>query len=118
MLCINLPKKAAFTEKDVAVHDRLVVGLKDRERSEKLQLQPDLTLKAALTRARQHEQVKLQLTEQRSTADAVQSGGGGGPRGNVLGGAAGFQGSWGGGSGFHRGGRHSGDGSRGGDSTR
>ena len=59
MLCINLPKKAAFTEKDVAVHDRLVVGLKDRERSEKLQLQPDLTLKAGITRARQHEQVDV-----------------------------------------------------------
>ena len=59
----DLAEHADFTDKDSSIRDRLVVGLCDKELSEKLQLQPDLTLQQAIsiTHARQHEQVKSQL---------------------------------------------------------
>lgn len=71
----DLAEHADFENKDSAIRDRLVVGLVDRELSEKLQLQATLTLKDAIQMARQHEQVKTQLQEQRhdikGTVDAV-----------------------------------------------
>ena len=57
---------ADFRDKESTIRDRLVVGLRDRELSEKLQLQPDLTLKTAIDVARQHEQVKVQMSEQQT----------------------------------------------------
>ena len=45
---------------DELVRDRIVVGLRDSELSEKLQLTSDLTLEAAVTRARQSESMKTQ----------------------------------------------------------
>ena len=42
------------------MRDRIVVGLRDSELSEKLQLISDLTLEAAVSRARQSESVKTQ----------------------------------------------------------
>ena len=62
----DLAEHADFTDKDSSIRDRLVVGLRDKELSEKFQMQPDLTLQQAITLARQHEQVKSQLQEQRS----------------------------------------------------
>ena len=62
----DLAEHADFTDKDSSIRDRLAVGLRDKELSEKFQLQPDLTLQQAITLALQHEQVKSQLQEQRS----------------------------------------------------
>ena len=45
---------------DQLVRDRIVVGIKDREVSEKLQMEATLTLDAAVTMARQSEAVKTQ----------------------------------------------------------
>ena len=42
------------------VHDRIVVGLKDKTLSEKLQLEADLTLEKAIDQARQKELVRQQ----------------------------------------------------------
>ena len=46
--------------KDKLIRDRIVVGLKDKKLSEKLQLNPKLTLEKAVTQARQSETVKQQ----------------------------------------------------------
>ena len=53
---------------DELVRDRIVVGLRDSELSEKLQLTSGLTLEAAVTRARQSESVK---TQQKVVRDEV-----------------------------------------------
>lgn len=45
---------------DEMIRDRLVVGLRDRKLSEQLQMDAELTLDRAVTRARQSEQVKKQ----------------------------------------------------------
>ena len=70
----ELAEHADFCDKESTIRDRLVVGLRDRELSEKLQLQPDLTLKTAIDVARQHEQVKVQMSEQQTpVVNAVKS---------------------------------------------
>ena len=46
--------------RDEMIRDRIVVGLLDSTLSEKLQLEPNLTLEMAITSARQREQVKKQ----------------------------------------------------------
>ena len=46
--------------KDELIRDRIVVGLKDKKLSEKLQLNPKLTLEKAVTQARKSETVKKQ----------------------------------------------------------
>lgn len=61
----ELAEHADFPEKEETIRDRLVLGLNDQELSEKLQLETDLTLRKAITLARQHEQVKQEMTEQR-----------------------------------------------------
>ena len=48
------------TLKDQLIRDRVVVGLKNKQLSEKLQLDPDLTLEKAMSRAKQSEEVKNQ----------------------------------------------------------
>lgn len=71
----DLAEHCAFDKKEETIRDRLVVGLRDRELSEKLQLQAELTLADAVKQARQHEQVKHQLQEQRPAGhvDAAES---------------------------------------------
>ena len=46
--------------KDELIRDRLVVGLRDAALSEKLQMNPDLTLEKAVVMARQKEAVRKQ----------------------------------------------------------
>ncbi|XP_025089823.1 uncharacterized protein LOC112561503 [Pomacea canaliculata] len=69
----ELAAKADVRDKDEAIRDRLVLGILDRDLSERLQLKDDLTLQDAILQARQYEQVKAQLSDQRRTnVDAVQ----------------------------------------------
>ena len=83
----ELSEYANFPERDEAIRDRFVLGVRDIELSEKLQLQADLTLDRAIQMARQFESVKKQMGEQRSQAqvDAVHSSRG---RGKQRGGSA------------------------------
>ncbi|CAB4002611.1 Transposon Tf2-6 poly [Paramuricea clavata] len=46
--------------KDQLIRDRIVVGLRNKKLSEKLQLGPDLTLAKAMAQARQSEEIKKQ----------------------------------------------------------
>ena len=46
------------------IRDRLVVGLRDSQLSQDLQMKKDLNLETAVEIARQHEQVKTQVTQQ------------------------------------------------------
>ncbi|CAB4035810.1 Hypothetical predicted protein, partial [Paramuricea clavata] len=46
--------------KDQPIRDRIVVGLRNKKLSEKLQLDPDLTLAKAIAQARQSEEIKKQ----------------------------------------------------------
>ena len=48
------------TLRDQLIRDRIVVGLKNKRLSEKLQLDPDLTLEKAMNQAKQSEEVKKQ----------------------------------------------------------
>lgn len=48
--------------KDEQIRDRIVIGLVDMEVSQKLQLEPDLTLEKAINMARQSELIKAQST--------------------------------------------------------
>ncbi|PVD28147.1 hypothetical protein C0Q70_10732 [Pomacea canaliculata] len=69
----ELAAKADVRDKDEAIRDRLVLGILDRDLSERLQLKADLTLQDAILQARQYEQVKAQLSDHRRTnVDAVQ----------------------------------------------
>lgn len=49
--------------KDEQIRDRLVIGIADGEVSQKLQLEPELTLEKAIQMARQSELVKKQTNE-------------------------------------------------------
>lgn len=51
------------TGKDEQIRDRIVIGIMDKEVSQKLQLEADLTLERAIQLARQSEQVKQQSAE-------------------------------------------------------
>ena len=48
------------TLKDQLIRDHIVVGLRNKQLSEKLQLDPDLTLEKAMVKAKQSEEVKKQ----------------------------------------------------------
>ena len=63
----ELAEHAAFPDKDDTIRDRLVLGLSDKDVSEKLQLEidPPLTLERAIAIAKQNEIVKRQIQEQR-----------------------------------------------------
>ena len=72
----ELSEHADFpNRREESIRDRLVLGVRDRELWEKLQLQANLTLKDAVQQARQFELVKHQLSEQRydssTSVDAV-----------------------------------------------
>ena len=72
---MSFSEHANFPNREESIRDRLVLGVRDRELSEKLQLQANLTLKDAVQQARQFELVKHQLSEQRhdssTSVDAV-----------------------------------------------
>ena len=53
---------------DELVRDRIIVGIRDRNLSEKLQMEPDLSLDAAVTKVRQSEAVKKQQSTVRDEA--------------------------------------------------
>lgn len=53
--------------KDEQIRDRIVIGIMDKEVSQKLQLEADLTLERAIQFARQSEQVKQQSAERVET---------------------------------------------------
>ena len=60
-----------FPNKDDTIRDRLVIGIIDQELSEKMQLEPDLTLEKAITMARQREQIRTQIAQQREERASV-----------------------------------------------
>lgn len=64
----KLSENCDFAEqRDNNIRDRLVVGLLDKELSQRLQLKPNLSLKDAITTTRQHENVKQQVSMQLET---------------------------------------------------
>ncbi|CAL9693588.1 unnamed protein product [Knipowitschia caucasica] len=56
--------------KDEQIRDRIVIGIADGEVSQKLQLEPDLTLEKAISIARQSEQIKAQNADTRTSFEA------------------------------------------------
>ena len=65
-------QKTDFSQKNYQIRDRLVMGLKSKKLSEKLQLREDLRLKKAVEIACSYEQVKTQMEEtQDKLLDAV-----------------------------------------------
>ena len=62
---------------DQMIRDRLVVGLRDAVLSEKLQMDPDLSLQKAISTARQSEAVKMQQSvvrgDSRTNVDAIRA---------------------------------------------
>ena len=54
------------------LRDRIVVGIRDKELSRKLQMLPNLTLEMTVQEARQHEEVKAQVSLQGESACAVE----------------------------------------------
>lgn len=60
----DLAEHADFTDKVGSIRGRLKVELKDRELSEKFQLQPYIMLKVTIKIIYQNEQVKTQMSEQ------------------------------------------------------
>lgn len=57
--------------KDEQIRDRIVIGIADSDVSQKLQLEPDLTLEKAISIARQSELIKVQNARDRSTENEV-----------------------------------------------
>ena len=69
----DLADTCAFADaKNEDIRDRLVIGLLDKELSEKLQLMPDLTLNKVVELVRQSEQVKQHVSEQGANAVCAQ----------------------------------------------
>ena len=84
----ELAEHTDFENKDESIRDRLVLGITDRELSQKLQLMKDLTLQTAIEEARHYELVKGQVDIQRKPEHSVDAigknkkrGGGRPPRG-------------------------------------
>ena len=70
----ELAAVAEVPSKEEAIRDKLIIGGLSKDLREKLQLQADLTLQQAISQARQYEQVKSQLNEQKgatASLDAV-----------------------------------------------
>ena len=59
--------------RDVMIRDRIVVGLRDARLSEKLQMDPELTLEKAVSAARQSEAVKQQAVARGQPQEALSS---------------------------------------------
>ena len=89
----ELAEHTDFQNKDESIRDRLVLGIVDKELSQKLQLMKNLTLQTAIEEARHYELVKGQVDSQRKqehSLDAVdksrrRGGGRPGSRGNKNG---------------------------------
>ncbi len=60
--------------KDEQIRDRIVIGIADSNVSEKLQLEPDLTLEKAIQISRQSEQIKTQSADIRGACDVNEVG--------------------------------------------
>ncbi|XP_041638494.1 ral GTPase-activating protein subunit beta-like [Cheilinus undulatus] len=58
--------------KEKQIRDRIVIGITDNDVSQKLQLEPDLTLEKAVSIARQSELIKVQNASARSTESEVE----------------------------------------------
>ena len=71
----ELSSRTQFADNEEAIRDRIVLGVRDKDLSRKLQLQADLTYRKAVDLARQQELVEKQINDQRksSSADAVTS---------------------------------------------
>ncbi|KAK3106947.1 hypothetical protein FSP39_003645 [Pinctada imbricata] len=70
----ELAEHCEFDNKSEVIRDRLVIGIRDKEVSEKLQLQADLTLDKACEMARNSELVKSQIKDLQShNLDAVKT---------------------------------------------
>ncbi|KAI4884910.1 hypothetical protein NFI96_000923 [Prochilodus magdalenae] len=54
------------------IRDRIVVGIRDKDLSRKLQLIPNLTLEMTVQEARQSEEVKAQVSQQGEAACTIQ----------------------------------------------
>ena len=85
----ELSEHANFPNRSEAIRDRFVLGVNSVELSEKLQLEPDLTLDTAVRLARQYESVKQQIGVQRT--ENVQAIGASGGRGRSKGRGGRFQ---------------------------
>ena len=64
----DLSVRAQFPNRDEAIQDRLVLGVKDKEFGRTLQMKPGLMIKMAVDLARQREAVLAQIQQQRQTA--------------------------------------------------
>ena len=62
-----------FKDKEHRILQTLIIGMKDTELSEKLQITKDLKLDDAITKARQSEQIKEQIRDQREQSKHVES---------------------------------------------
>ena len=60
----DLAERDTLSDRDNAIRVRLVIGLLDRELSQKLQLCSELTLNESISQARLYEQVKEQTRQQ------------------------------------------------------
>ena len=58
---------------DEMIRDRIVVGLQDAALSEKLQLEPELTLESAIAKVRQSELIKKQQPTVRGEEQLIES---------------------------------------------
>lgn len=68
----ELSENCDFPHKNDQIRDRLVIGLRSGELSEKLQLRDDLSLEKAIEIARSYEQVRQQMAEMKEkSVDAV-----------------------------------------------
>ncbi len=67
----ELAKKCDFRDKNIEVRDQLVIGMKDREVSKSLQADAELTLDKAVTKARQEEALKEQLSYQAKSVNST-----------------------------------------------
>jgi hypothetical protein len=61
-----------FTNKDDQIRDQIVIGLKDKDASEKFQMKSTLTLDQATQTARQAEMVKTQIPDQSTQFRSVE----------------------------------------------
>ena len=62
--CTNLQQTVTLKEnKNTQIRDAIVIGIKDRDLPERMQLKEDLTLEMAITMARQSEIVKAQVRD-------------------------------------------------------
>ena len=69
----DMAAKCAYgAMRDELIRDRLVVGISDKALSQELQLSADLTLAAAILKARQTEQVKSQLALQHPASTVLE----------------------------------------------